>query len=248
MGGPGEGIRPRLRDQEGRHRLLPFGVVPAGVLLRLLIATTDHVGPTARSTLDEQESRSAICCARSWSWHRRWPTSPHDLRPRRRRAEEAVPHVKEAIRGRQGLRWHRPRPTRHGLRHRQDPRRPVAFRPACRKRTLLLLPSLSLAGADPQRVERQRLARFDYLAVCSDETVAGRGRLVASTSELGIPVTTDPERIAHSCAAAARNVVLATYQSSPQIAAAQRGRVPAFDLVIADEAHRCAGQGRRLRP
>jgi predicted helicase len=36
-------------------------------------------------------------------------------------------------------------------------------------------------------------------------------------------------------------VVLATYQSSPQIAASQAGRVPAFDLVIADEAHRCAG-------
>ena len=38
-------------------------------------------------------------------------------------------------------------------------------------------------------------------------------------------------------------VVFATYQSSPQIAKAFRlGRVPAFDLVIADEAHRCAGR------
>jgi predicted helicase len=36
-------------------------------------------------------------------------------------------------------------------------------------------------------------------------------------------------------------VVFATYQSSPQLASAQRGRVSAFDLVIADEAHRCAG-------
>ena len=36
--------------------------------------------------------------------------------------------------------------------------------------------------------------------------------------------------------------MFATYQSSPQIAEAFRlGRVPAFDLVIADEAHRCAG-------
>jgi predicted helicase len=38
-------------------------------------------------------------------------------------------------------------------------------------------------------------------------------------------------------------VVFATYQSSPEIAKAFRlGRVPAFDLVIADEAHRCAGR------
>ena len=37
-------------------------------------------------------------------------------------------------------------------------------------------------------------------------------------------------------------VVFSTYQSSPQIAAAfALGRVPAFDLVIADEAHRVAG-------
>ena len=37
-------------------------------------------------------------------------------------------------------------------------------------------------------------------------------------------------------------VVFATYQSSPQIAKAFKlGRVPEFDLVIADEAHRCAG-------
>ena len=38
-------------------------------------------------------------------------------------------------------------------------------------------------------------------------------------------------------------MVFATYQSSPRIAEAYRlGRVPGFDLVIADEAHRCAGR------
>jgi hypothetical protein len=36
-------------------------------------------------------------------------------------------------------------------------------------------------------------------------------------------------------------VVFATYHSSPRIAEAQQSRTPAFDLVIADEAHRCAG-------
>jgi predicted helicase len=37
-------------------------------------------------------------------------------------------------------------------------------------------------------------------------------------------------------------VVFATYQSTPQIATAQKGRVPGFDLAVADEAHRCAGR------
>jgi hypothetical protein len=35
--------------------------------------------------------------------------------------------------------------------------------------------------------------------------------------------------------------VFATYQSSPQIAAALKHRTPRFDLAIADEAQRCAG-------
>src|ERR1700678_686474 len=38
------------------------------------------------------------------------------------------------------------------------------------------------------------------------------------------------------------HVVFATYQSSPEIAKVFRlGRVPAFDLVVADDAHRCVG-------
>jgi predicted helicase len=60
---------------------------------------------------------------------------------------------------------------------------------------------------------------------------------------LGIPVTTIPERIARFLRrrGSEMKVVFSTYQSSPQIAAAQADRVPTFDLVIADEAHRCAG-------
>ena len=42
-----------------------------GFTYRLLIATTDRLGPTARRTLDDQASRSATCFARS-SNLRRW--------------------------------------------------------------------------------------------------------------------------------------------------------------------------------
>jgi hypothetical protein len=65
---------------------------------------------------------------------------------------------------------------------------------------------------------------------------------VSSTSDLGFPVTTDPEEIATFLRRrSGPRVVFATYQSSPAIAKAfKMSRVPAFDLAIADEAHRCA--------
>ena len=65
----------------------------------------------------------------------------------------------------------------------------------------------------------------------------------AHTSELGVPVTTDPAEIARFLRRrSGPRVVFSTYQSSPQIADAfTLGRVPAFDLAVADEAHRVAG-------
>src|SRR5262249_18600099 len=110
-------------------------------------------------------------------------------------------------------------------------------------RVLVLVPSLSLLAQTLR--EWGLAAEFSYLAVCSDETVTGdqTDAVVASTSELGFPVTTDPAVIARFLRGRGdvMRVVLGTYQSSPRIAEAQAGRTPAFDLVIADEAHRCAG-------
>jgi superfamily II DNA or RNA helicase len=111
------------------------------------------------------------------------------------------------------------------------------------KRVLVLVPSLSLLGQTLR--EWATAIDFDYLAVCSDDTVAkdDHDAVVASTSELGVPVTTDFGRIASFLRkrGVRRRVIFSTYQSSPQIAVAQASRTPAFDLVIADEAHRCAG-------
>ena len=85
---------------------------------------------------------------------------------------------------------------------------------------------------------------FDALPVCSDQTVGrNEDEAVAHTSELGVPVTTDAAEIARFLRRrSGPRVVFSTYQSSPQIAEAfALGRVPAFDLAIADEAHRVAG-------
>jgi superfamily II DNA or RNA helicase len=121
-------------------------------------------------------------------------------------------------------------------------------------KTLVLVPSLSLLK---QTLTEWRLANprapFEAMVVCSDESVGSLGpdAAVSHTSDLGVPVTTDHNMIAtflrHRTGPA--RVVFATYQSSPQIAAAfdlsrnedGSSQTPGFDLVIADEAHRVAG-------
>ena len=65
---------------------------------RLLIATTDRLGPTAKRTLDAQREpvgyllRSQLALAAV-----AWPASPDDLRPSRPARKKPYPHVREAI-------------------------------------------------------------------------------------------------------------------------------------------------------
>jgi predicted helicase len=111
------------------------------------------------------------------------------------------------------------------------------------KRILVLLPSLSLLSQTLREWASSDF-KFEFLPVCSDETVSTPDAALGSVSELGFPVTTSPEEIARFLKRRSGNrVVFATYQSSPRIAAAfAGGGIPKFDLVIADEAHRCAGR------
>jgi len=112
------------------------------------------------------------------------------------------------------------------------------------KRTLVLLPSLTLLSQTVSEWLINAKEPFAYLPVCSDDTVSrGNDSAVMFTSDLEYPVTTDPDDIATFLRRRGRQVVFSTYQSSHQIAEAQtRNSVPGFDLVIADEAHRCAGK------
>src|SRR5258708_649125 len=62
-------------------------------------------------------------------------------------------------------------------------------------------------------------------------------------ADLAFPVASDVSEIADFLKADKDQVIFSTYQSSPLVAQAQkRPDVPHFDLVIADEAHRCAGK------
>jgi superfamily II DNA or RNA helicase len=211
---------------------------------RLLIATTDRLGPTARRTLDSQREpvgyllRSQLELASV-----AWPASPDELRPRRPSRKRPLPHVREAV-----------RTTVKGLAENERGQLIMACGTGKTlaamwiserlgsKRTLVLLPSLSLLAQTLREWSNNASEPFEYLAVCSDATVVGEDEFVQSTAELGFPVTTDPRVIAAFLRRRGRRVVFATYQSTPQIAKAYRDRTPQFDLAIADEAHRCAGR------
>jgi superfamily II DNA or RNA helicase len=211
---------------------------------RLLVATTDRIGARARRTLEDQTVpvgyllRSQLDLAAV-----AWPETLDSLRPRRPKRKKPFPHVRQAIKA-----------TVKGF----DQAERGQLIMACgtgktlvglwsserlrSTRTLVLVPSLSLLAQTLREWTANATQPFDYLAVCSDETVVGEDEFVASTAELGVPVTTGPGEISRFLRRRGRRVVFSTYQSSPQIAAAQRGRTPHFDLAIADEAHRCAGR------
>ena len=111
--------------------------------------------------------------------------------------------------------------------------------------TLVLLPSLGLLS---QTLHEWTLAAnegFQVLCVCSDESVGRRGsdEAVHSIADLAFPVTSNAGDIKVFLNSSGKKVIFSTYQSSPLIAETQLDKsVPAFDLAIADEAHRCAGK------
>jgi predicted helicase len=112
--------------------------------------------------------------------------------------------------------------------------------------TLILLPSLSLLSQTLKEWTFAMNQPFKSLCICSDDTVskgASEDQLLESVQDLSFPVTADPNLIRNFLNSPGTKVIFSTYQSSPMIAEAQKLKdVPAFDLVIADEAHRCAGK------
>ncbi|MDQ6797624.1 MAG: hypothetical protein M3011_06315, partial [Actinomycetota bacterium] len=84
--------------------------------------------------------------------------------------------------------------------------------------------------------------RLDILAVCSDASVR-EDLPLRRAQDLKVPVTTDPDVVARFLRARGgpARVLFATYQSAPVIAAAFVQGAPTIDLVVADEAHLCAG-------
>lgn len=109
---------------------------------------------------------------------------------------------------------------------------------------LVLVPSLTLLAQTIRTWVEHSSRPINALAFCHDRKI--------STADLRVPVTTSPSALAdwmQRATAQARRpidpqpIVFATYHSSPRIAEAHRDYgLPSFAVVVADEAHRTAGQ------
>lgn len=216
---------------------------------RLLIATTNILGTTAKRTLDAQEKASSVLLLGDLEDAQvNWPESPSDL--------NAKPLPPKKPTGKWAYQGKAMKAVAEGLQ--ASDRGQLIM--ACgtgktlvslfvaeqlgSRRTLFLVPSLALLAQTLREWSANTQEGFDFLTVCSDQSVNDDDAAMEKVSDLGLPVTTKPEDIAAFLRRRARHqVVFATYQSSAQITAAfELNRVPGFDLAIADEAHRCAGR------
>lgn len=219
-----------------------------GIDKRLLIATTDRIGANARQVCDAQDKKVVRYLLSNFETaDLDYPTSFAELHTAKRKDK--------------------PQPRDHQIeaisvvaKNFQDADRGQLIM-ACgtgktfttlwiKERlgsdsTLVLLPSLwSLS----QTLHEWTLATnqpFAVLCVCSDQTVGRKGadEAIHSVADLAFPVTSDTAEIRKFLKQDGAKVVFSTYQSSPLVADAQANQsIPAFDLVIADEAHRCTGK------
>lgn len=119
------------------------------------------------------------------------------------------------------------------------------------KRVLFLVPSLSLLSQTLTEWTQESAIALHSFAVCSDSEVGKKRNrdddLVQTLAhELQYPATTDPKRLAQAMAIRHdddhMSVVFSTYHSIEVINQAQIAHgMPAFDLIVCDEAHRTTG-------
>ena len=218
---------------------------------RLLMATTDDIGATARRTLHGQEKPVGLVLRGHFLTEEvQWPVQiggtaarlpPHPVKPHQTIAIDAVVNGFHSNgRGRLIMACG----TGKTL---------TALWIAERLQsslTLVLVPSLSLVQQNLAEWGRHSAEDFDFLVVCSDESVLQNqtDTAIPSTADLGVQVTTDAVEIRRFLGQRRKRsaVVFATYQSSDRIAVAQTGKTKPFDLVICDEAHRLAGHAEGL--
>lgn len=219
------------------------------IAFRLLVGTTDNIGANARRTIDEQAKHASVVLRGDLvSADLVWPTRVGGVATKPKRAKPR-PHQRKAIAAvLRGFRKHdRGRlimacgtgKTLTGL---------WIHERLKSRRTLLLVPSISLVQQNLREWGRHASKDFDFLVVCSDESVASDrdDPALRYIAELGIDVTTEAKDIAAFLAKRRRRpaVVIATYQSSDRVSAGQRKARKTFDLALCDEAHRLVGDMR----
>jgi predicted helicase len=119
------------------------------------------------------------------------------------------------------------------------------------KRVLFLVPSLSLLSQSLTEWTQESEIDLHSFAVCSDSDVGKKkaaedDAIHTFTHELRFPATTDAKRLAEEMNARHdeqhMSVVFSTYHSIDVLHRAQaKYGLPAFDLIVCDEAHRTTG-------
>jgi superfamily II DNA or RNA helicase len=220
----------------------------SGIDHRLLIATTDLIGGNARQVCEAQEKPVVRFLLSDFERAElEYPANIHDLAQGKRRPpplprEHQVEAIAAAAQGLQAA-------DRGQLIMACGTGKTYTTlwikEQLAARCTLVLVPSLGLLSQLRREWTFAATTPFDVLCVCSDQTVGKRGEdeTIHSVSELAFPVTSDAGVIKRFMAGTGTRVVFSTYQSSELVALAQSdATTPDFDLVIADEAHRCAGK------
>jgi superfamily II DNA or RNA helicase len=105
--------------------------------------------------------------------------------------------------------------------------------------TLVLLPSLNLLSQTLFEWTKNAKDNFEVKCVCSDESVGKDSSEDMKITEASFDVTNDINEISNFLNLTLPKVIFCTYQSSYLISQAQENQ--SIDLVICDEAHRCSG-------
>ena len=217
---------------------------------RLLIATTNKIGANARDAI---EGKGKYAQAIPVGTHLRnelvkaevtWPTDinkkptplkPFDPKPHQKKAiDSVITKFKKADKGQLIMACGTGK-TFTSIK--------IAERLKA-KRILVLVPSLNLVNQSIKEWNHNYKTPFKMCVVCSDETVIkGKDAATLSTASLSLPPTTNARKIKAFLKQNIKKpqIVFCTYQSSNKIAEAQKKDFTKFDLVLADEAHRCAG-------
>ena len=120
-------------------------------------------------------------------------------------------------------------------------------------RILFLAPSIALVGQSMREWANQAKLPMVCAVVCSDAKASSldEDTWESSLRDLPYPASTDPWALytqMGNVPADSFSVVFSTYQSIQVVSDAQKLGLPAFDLIICDEAHRTTGmveQGRQ---